>query len=255
MAKEEPKPCECSPGAPLWMCTFSDMMSLLLCFFILLLSFSVMDQKKYYQVAGSLKDAFGTQKEKVEPSPRQGEKMISADFDTVPLQVQLKIARVFSEEIATGAVDSEYSNSGLILRVKGAVAFESGSAEIKKEFFPFLDKLGKLVDTMDLAIDVSGHTDNVPLKKGVTEFHSNWELSAARAVNVVEYWIEKMKIPPDRLLAVAAADGKPIAKNDTPEGRAINRRVEFLVRPANSKIVLPEIDLKENKIDKIKPIP
>lgn len=250
MAKEEPKPSECKPGAPAWMCTFSDMMSLLLCFFILLLSFSVMDQKKYYQIAGSMKYAFGTQKEKVAPSPQQGEKMISPEFDTVPLQVQLKIAKVFSKEIETGMVDSQYSDNGLILRVEGSVAFDSGSAEIKNEFLPFLDKLGKVAETMDLSIEVSGHTDNVPLKKGATAFRSNWGLSAARAVNVVEYWSEKMKIPPQKLLAVAAADGKPFAKNDTPEGRAMNRRVEFLIRPANPQIVLPDIELRKDKIDK-----
>ncbi|MBU0909667.1 MAG: flagellar motor protein MotB [Proteobacteria bacterium] len=255
MAKEEPKKVECPPGAPLWMCTFSDMMSLLLCFFILLLSFSVMDAQRYQEIAGSMKDAFGTQKEKVEPLSLQGQKMISTSFDTVPLQVQMKVAKVFSDEIEGGVVDSDYSETGLILRVKGGVAFESGSAQIKNEFLPFLDKLGKLAEEMDLSIEVSGHTDNILLKKGVTPFHSNWELSAARAVGVVEYWNEKMKIPPERLLAIAAADGRPLALNDTPEGRAANRRVEFRIRPANPKVVVPGIELDKEQINKVTPEP
>ena len=255
MAKEEPKKVECPPAAPAWMCTFADMMSLLLCFFILLLSFSVMDVKKFYQVAGSMKDAFGTQTKKVEPLPTQGMKMISTEFDTVPLQVQIKIVKDFAEEIKGGVVESDYSDKGLILRVKGGVAFESGSAQIKNEFFPFLDKLGRLAEEMDLAIEVSGHTDNVPLKKEVNTFHSNWGLSAARAVGVVEYWNEKMKIPPDRLLAVAAADGRPLALNDTAEGRAANRRVEFRIRPANPQVIVTGIELEKNEINKVTPEP
>jgi len=255
MAKEEPKKMECPAGAPGWMCTFADLMSLLLCFFILLLSFSVMDVKKYYQVAGSMKDAFGTQTKKVEPFSMEGSKMISTEFDTVPLQVQIKVVKAFAEEIQGGMVESDYSEKGLILRVKGAVAFESGSAQIKNEFLPFLDKLGRLAEEMDLAIEVSGHTDNVPLKKGVTPYHSNWGLSAARAVGVVEYWIEKMKIPPERLLAIAAADGKPLALNDSPEGRAANRRVEFRIRPANPQVIVTGIELQKDQINKITPEP
>jgi chemotaxis protein MotB len=255
MAKEEPKKVECPAGAPGWMCTFADMMSLLLCFFILLLSFSVMDVKKYYQVAGSMKDAFGTQTKQIDPFSLQGEKMISTEFDTVPLQVQMKVAKAFSKEIKGGMVESDYSEKGLILRVKGGVAFESGSAKIKNEFLPFLDKLGKLAEEMDLAIEVSGNTDNVPLKKSTTLYHSNWGLSAARAVGVVEYWNEKMKIPPERLLAVAAADGRPLALNDTPEGRAVNRRVEFRIRPANPKVVVTGIELDKEQINKGTPEP
>ncbi|RJX33176.1 MAG: flagellar motor protein MotB [Desulfurivibrio sp.] len=249
MAKEEPKKVECPPSAPAWMCTFSDMMSLLLCFFILLLSFSVMDAKKYQEVAGSMKDAFGTQKEMVEPMSKQGERMISTEFPTVPLQVQIKVVKAFAEEIEGGMVESDYSETGLILRVKGSVAFESGSAQLKHEFLPFLDKLGKLAEEMNLAIEVSGHTDNVPLKKGATPYLSNWGLSAARAVGVVEYWNTKLKIPPDRLLATAAADGRPVALNDAPEGRAANRRVEFRIRPANPQVVVTGIELDKEQVN------
>lgn len=245
MAKEEPKKVECPPGAPLWMCTFSDMMSLLLCFFILILSFSVMDVKKYQDAAGSMKDAFGVQKEKKETFSIQGEKMISTTFDTVPLQVQIKVAKELSDEISGGLVETEYTENGLILRVKSSVAFDSGRAIIKNDFYPFLDKLGKMVEEMDLAIEVSGHADNVPLKPGMSPYKSNWSLSAARAVGVVEYWVEKMKIAPEKLAAAGFADGKPIAANNTEEGRAANRRVEFKIRPANPQVIVTGIELEK----------
>ncbi|MFZ5764713.1 MAG: flagellar motor protein MotB [Thermodesulfobacteriota bacterium] len=248
MAKEEPKKVECPPGAPLWMCTFSDMMSLLLCFFILILSFSVMDVKKYQEVAGSMKDAFGSQKTKVDVFSIQGEKMISTTFDTVPLHVQIKVAKAFTEELEGGMVESEYTEEGLVLRVKGNVAFDSGRAAIKEDFLPFLDKMGKLAQEMDLAIEVSGHTDNVPLKPGASAYKSNWGLSAARAVAVVEYWTEKMRIAPEKLATAGFAEGRPVAANDSEQGRAANRRVEFKIRPANPQVIVTGIELE-------KPIP
>ncbi|MFH1218138.1 MAG: flagellar motor protein MotB [Pseudomonadota bacterium] len=248
MATEEPKKQQCPTGAPAWMCTFADLMSLLMCFFILLLSFSVMDAQKYYKVAGSMKDAFGTQKEVVAPLPMQGQKMVSPTFESVPLHVQIKVAKAFSEELAGGEVEADYTSKGLILRVKGNIAFDSGRAIIKQDFLPFLDKLGKLVQEMDLAIEVSGHTDNVPLKPGISSYKSNWSLSAARAVGVVEYWTDKMKISPEKLSAVGFADGQPLAVNDSEEGRASNRRVEFKIRPANPQVIVTGIELE-------KPIP
>jgi len=230
MADEENKQEECPPGAPLWMCTFADLMSLLMCFFILLLSFSIMDAQQFYKVAGSLKDAFGTQREVTLPLPMQGEKMISPTFESIPLHVQIQVVNALSEEIAERDIEADYTETGLILRVKGGVAFDSGRASLKNDFLPFLDKLGKLAVDKDLVIEVSGHTDNVPLKKGQSSYRTNWSLSSARSVGVVEYWLEKMKIPPERLSAVAFADGKPLASNDSEEGRAANRRVEFIAR-------------------------
>lgn len=251
MAEDPPKKQECKTGSPAWMCTFADLMSLLMCFFILLLSFSVMDVQQYYEVAGSLKDAFGTQTKEVAPLPMKGSKMVSPDFEAVPLHVQIRVARVFSNEIKGGFVEADYGQDGLTLRVKGNVAFDSGRARIKEEFYPFLDKLGKVAQEMDLTIQVAGHTDNVPLKKGSSSYKNNWELSAARSVGIVEFWVKKMEIPPQRLAAIAYAEGRPIATNDTEEGRARNRRVEFKIRPSGPNIVIPGIELQENPIEEI----
>lgn len=253
MADDEVKQEECPPGAPLWMCTFADLMSLLMCFFILLLSFSVMDAQKYYKVAGSMKDAFGTQTKEVKPLPMQGEKMVSPTFESIPLDVQIKVTNALSEEITEKDIEADYTQKGLILRVKGGVAFESGRSRIKQSFLPFLDKLGKLAAEQELAIEVSGHTDNVPLKKGQSSYRTNWSLSAARAVGVVEYWVEKIKIPPERLSAVAYADARPVALNESEEGRAANRRVEFLIRPANPQVIVTGIELEQNPAKKITP--
>ena len=246
MADDECKQEECPAGAPLWMCTFADLMSLLMCFFILLLSFSVMDAKKYKQVAGSMKDAFGVQKGKMATESVSGMEMISREMPAVPLQVQLRVAQAVREEIDEGTIEADYGPDGLTLRVKGAVAFDSGRARIKPEFKKLLDKLGRVVADMDVMAEVSGHTDNVPLRKGQSSYSSNWSLSAARAVAVVEYWIKKFKIKPERLSAVGYADGMPLASNDTPAGRARNRRVEFKIRPKLADMVFEGVEF-ENK--------
>jgi len=235
------------------MCTFADLMSLLMCFFILLLSFAVMDVTKYKEVAGAMKDAFGVQSEQPVTEELKGQQMISTSFESVPLYVQVKVARKFSEELDSGKLEAEYSGEGLILRAKDEVAFESGKAQIRKSFLPLLDKLGKIIPDMDLTVEVGGHTDNVPIKKGVTAFSSNWGLSSARSIAVVEYWIDTFNIPSQKLSAKAFAESQPIATNSTPEGRSKNRRVEFKIRPAHPQVVVTGIEFVESPINETSP--
>jgi chemotaxis protein MotB len=236
MAEEEEKCPKCEIGAPAWMCTFADLMSLLMCFFVLLLSFSEMDAAKYKQVAGSMEEAFGIQKDDPVMGSPQGVEMISKNFPQTPLDVQNKIMDVVSDEISAGIIDAEPGPDGVIITIKDQVAFDSGKAVLKKSFLPLLDKLGVLF-TKKLEVGtvvVSGHTDNVPIRKmSKYGFDSNWNLSSARAVAVVRYWTKKYKIPSSHLIAAACADGKPIKKNNTRKNRAYNRRVEINIRAPN----------------------
>jgi len=223
---------KCPPvGAPVWMCTFADMMSLLLCFFVLLLSFSTMDKQKYEEMVGSLEKAFGTQREKPLLGMPQGQEMISPEMPGQPIDLTLhvQIVQTMGQEIKNGLIEVTEDEEGVTLRVKESVAFDSGRAVIKPRFLQLLDKLGQLVAKLDADVVVSGHTDDTPLKKDA-DFASNWGLSTARAVNVVEYWAKKYRIPASRLAAVGYADGHPLADNRTAEGRARNRRVEFMIR-------------------------
>ncbi len=249
MADDENKCPECPPGAPAWMCTFADLMSLLMCFFVLLLSFAVMDQQKYKLVAGAMKDAFGVQREKPVEAEQKGNEMISSNFETVPLQIQMELAKYFSEDVAGGDIETEFDPYGLVLRIKGNVAFESGQATLRKEFLPLLDKIGRLAQRAALMVEVSGHTDNVPLRQDQSTFNSNWSLSAARAVAGVEYLIEKFQLPPSRLAAIGYAYGQPLDTNNTPEGRARNRRVEFKIKPGATQFVLDGLEIERGPID------
>ena len=241
--EEEIKQEKCKKGAPLWMCTFADLMSLLLCFFVLLLSFSVMDAIKFKQISGSMKDAFGVQKKEFIPHSPLGEQIVALDFKTVPLEAkfQQEITQEFEKEIQSGMIEAEPTPEGLILRVKDSIAFHSGKAAIQDKFKPILDKVGRIVKDKKLTVEVSGHTDNLPLKKGMA-FSSNWSLSSARSVKVVEYWIKKHKIPAGRLSAAGYAYGQPVADNNTLEGRAKNRRVEFLIKMIKPGPVKEELE-------------
>ncbi|MDD5758488.1 MAG: flagellar motor protein MotB [Desulfobulbaceae bacterium] len=242
MADDDAPKQECPAGAPLWMCTFSDLMSLLLCFFVLLLSFSTMDAQKYKQVAGSMKDAFGIQRDNRFTGSPSGEIMDSTAFLSTPLAV--KIQQDINDEVAlerkAGKVEVELTHDGLLIRMKDAVAFEAGKASLRDEAIAIINKIGKVVAGLDVKITVSGHTDNIPIKGGGA-FSSNWSLSTARAVSVVEYWAEKFQIPTSRMSAVGFADGLPLRPNDTPEGRAANRRVEFKIQANQQANTIEEL--------------
>ncbi|MEJ2689663.1 MAG: flagellar motor protein MotB [Deltaproteobacteria bacterium] len=244
MAEEEPKKQEEGGGAPEWMCTFADLMALLLCFFVLLLSFSTMDNMKYKQVAGSMKDAFGLQKElKVNVAPMR-QRNLSQEFQKIPLVVQDMLQRNIQQEVEDGMVEVDHSAEAMTLRVKSEVAFDFGSAVIRPQFRKLLDELGEVVEKYDVHVEVGGNTDNVPVRKG-GEFTSNYDLSARRAVAVVEYWRTEKNIPAEKLSAAGYADGMPLGSNATEEGRARNRRVEFKIRPLHNRFafkgIIPDI--------------
>ena len=115
----------------------------------------------------------------------------------------------------------------IILRTSGKpVMFDSGSAQIRPEFTPILEKIAEELMKIPNDIRIEGHTDNRPIHTPM--FPSNWELSAARATSVLRFLVKK-GIDPSRLSAVGYGEFRPVASNDTPEGRAKNRRVEILI--------------------------
>ena len=178
-----------------------------------------------------MKNAFGLQKERPDPGSPQGSVMISTDFLSTPLavKIQQEINEEIAEEVRNGLIDVELSYDGIVLRIKDSLAFQFGKADLRPQFVVVLEKIGKILAEIDAKITVNGHTDNVPLKKD-GPFSSNWSLSTARSVAVVEYWAKKFKIPPARMAAAGMADGEPLAPNSTSEGRAQNRRVEFIIK-------------------------
>ena len=123
-------------------------------------------------------------------------------------------------------IDLFFSREGLVMRLSEHTLFESGVASISPKALPLLEKVGMIVAYTNYFIQIEGHTDDVPIH--TTNFPSNWELSTARAVNVLRYFIEHHRIDSQRLAAEGFGEYRPLVPNDTLENRSKNRRVEVI---------------------------
>jgi len=257
---DDAPPQKCPEGIPMWVMTFADLMSLLLAFFVLLFSFSEMDAQKYKQVAGSMKEAFGVQREVKVKDPPKGVNVIAREFSPgratpTPLnQVRQstmedlhqfpllgedvqnpvdeqeiedeaeKIRQALQEEIDAGLIEVETEGRKIIIRIREKGSFPSGSAELIRPFRKVIDKMVKALEATHGTIVVAGHTDDRPIH--TSRFRSNWELSASRAVTVIHELSRSGKLDKKRFQIAAFGDTRPLADNSTPQGRAKNRRVE-----------------------------
>ena len=228
-------------GAPDWIVTFGDLMSLLLCFFVLLLSFSEMDRKKYKIVSGSLKNAFGIQRERPVFDSPKAEKIIAREFDQsiITNQVQEVFVKPIVEEINTrfkemkGLIQVDATENQVAIRLMGETTFDLGKAEIRPQMIPLLARIGKLLSQIRGDIIIAGHTDTLPLRGG--PFKSNLGLSMARAATVADFLLKQSSVEPERLSTMGFGEHRPIGSNDTPEGRQKNRRVEIILKTNRSK--------------------
>jgi chemotaxis protein MotB len=247
---------EVEEGAPAWLATFADLMSLLMCFFVLLLSFSEMDIRKYKQVAGSMSDAFGIQRDIPADEIPKGTSVIAQEFSPgkpdptimeviqqqttqdsshyletiLPISPEVndlleKARGELSEEIEQKILDVLAYNNGVMIRIQEQNSFASGSADIDAEFERVLDKIITLLNKVEGEIIVAGHSDNVPIS--TSRFPSNWVLSSARASSVVHYLYTKDLQDTERLELRAHADTRPVVDNDTKANQAKNRRIEI----------------------------
>ncbi len=347
---------DCPSGSPPWMATFADMATLLMAFFVLLLSFANVNVPKFEQVSGSLAVAFGVERvipkikipmaetllrteftpadaqstvipnksQRTEDSTREFVKQMTEDGDSssdqqmdfeqvvelledeieqgqvnvemvgdeivvdllspanaassgslgpslsgaVPqevLEIAQKITQVradidtplivqrplegdqraegnssqtddrlrairsaLQDEIANGLAEVERDGDKVVIRLGQQDSFGSGRADLSQNFEPTLRTVGSAIQSVGGLIRVEGHTDNVPV--GFSErFRSNWDLSSARSASVANYLIDNTNLEPGRLSVSGFADSKPVASNDTAEGRARNRRIEVIV--------------------------
>jgi chemotaxis protein MotB len=217
------------------MTTFGDLMSLLLVFFVLLLSFSEMDRQKYKQVAGSMEKAFGVQRKTRVMEPPKGMKMIAKDFDqeTIATRLEeilgLKIEELMDTHMPEHKDQLEVKSSGneVTIRMMGESTFDSGKAQIEKRMQPLLVEIGKVLQETQGDIIIAGHTDNVPVTGG--PYKTNLKLSIARAASVAEFLLAHSGVAPERISTMGFGEFRPIDSNDTPQGRQKNRRVEIII--------------------------
>lgn len=141
-----------------------------------------------------------------------------------------------NSEIGDSQVKLQMMEKGLVITVVGDLLFDSGKAQIRKEGYPILDKVGAILsqELAEYSVGIEGHTDNQPIKR--SKWKSNWELSTTRALSVVHYMANERGINPERLSAIGYGEYRPVSTNDTKEGRHLNRRVEIVILPKITKV-------------------
>jgi len=220
------------PSSPAWMTTYGDMVTLLLCFFILMFAMSTVNEQKFMEARDSLAQAMGLgilPKDVGlvgEVSPATGTIGIAKEqIDMIESMEQ--IAEIFQEEALQDLASIEVTGPGeVLIRMGDKVLFPPGESGLKPQAIRVLAGIANSIQEKTEKVYIEGHTDNVPIS--TPEFPSNWELSAARALSVLRL-LEEAGIPPEQLAAVGHSQYIPIMSNDTPEGRAKNRRVELWI--------------------------
>ncbi|HYF83047.1 MAG TPA: OmpA family protein [Clostridia bacterium] len=224
--QDEPK-----PGAPEWMATYGDMVTLLLCFFVLLFSFATLDVQKFKAIAVSMNGSMGVLDSGASMNMEPLVGSFPNDSPTEEKEEFKKLYGEMSEFVKENNLEASITlrldERGLLIRFMDDVLFESGKADLTTRAGEIINKVAEIIKTNDKNVRVEGHTDNVPIS--TPKFPSNWELSTTRAVNVVKYLIEENGIAAVRLSASGYADQHPVDDNNTQIGRQKNRRVDLLI--------------------------
>ena len=248
-------------GAPGWMTTLADLFMLLLTFFILLLSFSSLDNEKYRAMVAAMVEAFNMAPRELpdpqgmadpdevvapisedtpipldgapaapddaeqimegEPTPEAPEPDVHPGVEKLASMLISEMEEAVAEEqIAVG-----FDRRRVVIRFDDEATFPVGSAELIPEIRPVVNDIVDIIARCDGEVIVTGHTDDRPITS--SQYRSNWDLSAARAVSLVHELVLNRAIPAENVIAAGRAETRPIADNDTPEGRERNRRVEI----------------------------
>ncbi|GKU23581.1 OmpA family protein [Clostridium folliculivorans] len=212
-----------------WLIPFSSTTLVLLILFILLYSFSTMDEQSLSSIPTSLQGILTGQGAKVKAQSTVTVENTASDLEKkANINEIYEKSKKFIEDNKLGAsVELKQDDRGVILQLRDSVLFESGKADLIPNSKNLLDKLGSLIKTVPNNIIVEGHTDNVPIN--TYRFQSNWDLSASRAVNVVKFFIDQENVNAARFTAAGFGEYKPIVDNSTAENRAKNRRINILI--------------------------
>jgi Flagellar motor protein len=255
-----------------WLVSYADFITLLFAFFVVLYATAEADQKKQAAFSQSINEAFralGLFPDALQH--RKGSNTASDAHETpvVPMNIVmgedvLAPARVksaleqmgrelqqrLSNEVARHTVSIEMGRDGLVISLREAGFFASGSATPKPETVQTLQRIATALKRSPYDLRVEGHTDNIPIHNG--QFDSNWELSTARATNIARMLLDMNAIRADRLSAAGYAEFHPVAPNGTAEGRSKNRRVDLVVLPrAKINFAEPESPASSGKWRKI----
>jgi chemotaxis protein MotB len=211
-----------------WLTTYADMVTLLLCFFVLLFAFSSVDEAKFSSIISAFQNYLGvlTQGQSVldSPGPLPYEYSDMGQRQLYELWEQMS---EYIEEQGIEGVELQLEERGLIVRFAEQVFFDLGQAVLKPEALQILSSIAAQLKELPNPLRVEGHTDDWPIR--TSTFPSNWELSMYRATNVVRYLIEEEGFDPHKLSVAGYSEYRPIRPNDTAQNRALNRRVDIVI--------------------------
>jgi chemotaxis protein MotB len=239
------------PSHDRWLISYADFITLLFAVFVVLYAASKADEKKQKMVAESINSAFtslglfsgavrrpgsadstanGSEKPAVPMNIVMGDDVLSAARVKDDLErLHHELAQTLSNHVATHTVSIHMGRDGLVISLREAGFFASGSATPKPETLPTLKQIAASLSRTPYDLRVEGHTDNIRIH--TSEFDSNWELSTARATRIARTFLDLKAMPPERISAAGYAEFHPVASNSSETGRAENRRVDLVVLP------------------------
>jgi chemotaxis protein MotB len=221
MAKKAKKQ---AAGAPMWMVTFSDLVTLLLTFFVLLLSMANMDEIKFNEASDSLAGAFGVlgSSSQTEVSSRSVVSYSPVDDDFTS-RVYRRLRTKLRELKLNKKIKLVKDRGAVVLRIDEAVLFVTGSSQLQDEADPVLRQVAEMIKPLPLNLKIEGHTDDIGNEI------NNWNLSVDRAVSVLRFFATNELVEVTRMSATGYGSTKPLFPNNSERERALNRRVEFVL--------------------------
>jgi chemotaxis protein MotB len=224
-----------------WMVTFSDLVMLLLTFFVLLLTMSSMDSKKLNDIFIRMKGSAGVlelsgYKEITDLSSfvqryTESENNFIIDQNLLNHLIPFEGLDAKTEEMIkshSDLLEIKDDERGIVVSFQENILFESGNVALKKEALPVLDSIAGAINSCCNDIIIMGHADNVPVRSEL--YKSNWELSSYRGLAVLEYFVKQKGLQPFRFTVGGYGPSRPLHPNDSPENRALNRRVEIIFK-------------------------
>jgi chemotaxis protein MotB len=222
-----------------WIVSYADLVTLLFVFFTTLYAASTMDAAKLTSVSQSLQQAFDTPPPEPTPPGRvvdgqgrgvlgPGRKAIDEQIAIVRTEVEAQLA----DAIQSGQVEINRDRRGLLISIPETGAFPVGSADLSIEAMRVMSRLSVALERVPNAVRIEGHTDDVPIN--TARFASNWELSAARAIKVIDVLLKDGAVPPDRLSVAGYGEYRPRTPNVSDAARRRNRRVDIIVLNADT---------------------
>jgi chemotaxis protein MotB len=190
--------------------------------FIILYAISNVDVTKYETMMENLGEYFGNENF-ANPELKSSYLDLSDGKETL----KTSIKNFIDEYDLSNNVRLMENERGIVISIMDNILFESGNADLSEASKPILNKMAQMIKTLPNDIRIEGHTDNIPIE--TKEFPSNWHLSIARATNTAYYLMHNEGVKPERVSVVGFSEYKPIASNDTPDTRALNRRVDIVI--------------------------